>query len=261
MKIIFSKLFLLLAIISFSQSYQNGIVTYIITDAPKGLISEQYPGELNFQNEKSIFVYDKNTFFMPKRVDSVDNEGNKLIIRSGGRVSDRKGKIVYSNFATKEQVCRETISDKPFIVYDTIVAPQWVYGNQTRKIGNFLCQNASSHYYGRDYEAWFTMEIPVPFGPWKLNGLPGLIMEAKSSDGELEFVATKVELGKAVDLGIMPPESGEKIKGYLEFRAKQDKNTEEKRKHAEALARESSVNGAQVKIVSVKPLRFEKSLD
>ena len=62
MKILFSKLFLLLTIISFSQNYQNGIVTYMIPDAPKGLISEQYPGELNFQNEKSIFVYDKNTY-------------------------------------------------------------------------------------------------------------------------------------------------------------------------------------------------------
>ena len=57
-----------------------------------------------------------------------------------------------------------------------------------------MCQKASTTYRGRDYVVWFTPEIPVSHGPWKLRGLPGLIIEASDLTGKYEFIARKINM-------------------------------------------------------------------
>lgn len=47
----------------------------------------------------------------------------------------------------------------------------WSIEDSTKSIGNYTVQKATARFRGRDYTAWFSPEIPVPFGPWKLHGL------------------------------------------------------------------------------------------
>lgn len=46
-----------------------------------------------------------------------------------------------------------------------------------KEVLGFQCMKATCSFRGREYEAWFTMELPISDGPWKFCGLPGLIME------------------------------------------------------------------------------------
>jgi len=39
---------------------------------------------------------------------------------------------------------------------------------------------------------WFTSEIPVSIGPWKLYGLPGLILEATSENKKYTYIVTEI---------------------------------------------------------------------
>lgn len=59
----------------------------------------------------------------------------------------------------------------------------WEIGDSTQNILGYECIMAETDYHGRHWKAWFTPEIPVPFGPWKLRGLPGLILYAVSDNG------------------------------------------------------------------------------
>ncbi len=55
---------------------------------------------------------------------------------------------------------------------------------------------------GRPYTAYYTTKLPGADGPWKLGGLPGLILAAKSTDGYVEWKATSVTLGAVAPINI-----------------------------------------------------------
>lgn len=63
----------------------------------------------------------------------------------------------------------------------------WKLTGNSKKIGNYSCQEAMLDFHGRKYQAWFTPEIPINKGPLNLNGLPGLIVEIKESTGKISF--------------------------------------------------------------------------
>lgn len=71
--------------------------------------------------------------------------------------------------------------------------PQWTILAESDTLLSYLCGKAECDFKGRRWTAWFTAEIPVSEGPWKLCGLPGLILKAQDSEGHYTFTAIGVE--------------------------------------------------------------------
>lgn len=70
---------------------------------------------------------------------------------------------------------------------------KWNLETDTKIIGKAICQKATSNYKGRNWVVWFAPDIPFETGPWKLYGLPGLILEAHDVKNEVQFVFTGFE--------------------------------------------------------------------
>jgi GLPGLI family protein len=70
---------------------------------------------------------------------------------------------------------------------DPLPVIDWKITSDTASFGGLLCQKATTHFKGRDYTAWFCPDLPIHTGPWKLNGLPGVIMEAYDAKKEVVF--------------------------------------------------------------------------
>jgi GLPGLI family protein len=68
--------------------------------------------------------------------------------------------------------------------------PEWKISGDTTSILGYLCQKAMSNYGGRKWTVWFAAEIPIPEGPWKLKGLPGLILKAEDDTRSFVFECT-----------------------------------------------------------------------
>jgi GLPGLI family protein len=82
---------------------------------------------------------------------------------------------------------------------------KWTIFNETREIGNITCQKATAWVLGRLYEAWFAPSLPFPTGPWKLHGLPGLIMEAADQKKQVQFQFVSIEDIRQLHLAIRLP--------------------------------------------------------
>lgn len=72
---------------------------------------------------------------------------------------------------------------------------EWKLTDESQTICGYECKKAEGEYGGRHWTAWYAEEIPVPFGPWKLTGLPGLVMQANDSDNIHRFVAVSFREG------------------------------------------------------------------
>lgn len=82
---------------------------------------------------------------------------------------------------------------KKYYIVDTVEKIDWKLIEEKKTILSFSCQKAIGAFRGRLWEVWFTTEIPLPVGPWKLGGLPGLILEAKDTSNVYSFVASALE--------------------------------------------------------------------
>ncbi len=70
----------------------------------------------------------------------------------------------------------------------------WTVCDSTKSILGYNCVMAEMDYHGRHWIAWFSPDIPLQDGPWKLCGLPGLILAADADNGKYSFEATGLEV-------------------------------------------------------------------
>ena len=64
----------------------------------------------------------------------------------------------------------------------------WKLADDTLTVCGYLCQKAVGKYGGRTWTAWYSEDVPAFFGPWKLSGLPGMILLAEDADGIFTFL-------------------------------------------------------------------------
>lgn len=70
---------------------------------------------------------------------------------------------------------------------------KWEIYEETDTIAGYHCQKATCTFRGREYIAWFSMNIPISNGPWKFGDLPGLILKVYDKEQLFVFECTGIE--------------------------------------------------------------------
>ncbi|MDE6463631.1 MAG: GLPGLI family protein [Muribaculaceae bacterium] len=115
----------------------------------------------------------------------------------GISIDMRKGPVkkvdtyVFTSSADDKLRYYSKFAGEPCYYDEPLSEMQWQIGDSTATVLGYECVMATSDYHGRRWTAWFSPEIPVPFGPWKLHGLPGLILKAQADNGRT-YTATGV---------------------------------------------------------------------
>ena len=105
----------------------------------------------------------------------------------------RMSTYVYKNYPTGQMTITDRISSQGYRYADSLHAQTWTMGDSTREVLGYTCQQATADFRGRRWTAWFATDIPVSDGPWKLGGLPGLILEAYDEGQQHVFTAVGLE--------------------------------------------------------------------
>ena len=94
---------------------------------------------------------------------------------------------VLTDVEKSEVVAVEPIYPYRYLSKEPLAKVDWTLTEDTLSISGLLCHRATSKLYGKRWTAWYTEEIPSSAGPWKLRGLPGLIVKAEDGEGTHRF--------------------------------------------------------------------------
>ena len=100
--------------------------------------------------------------------------------------------VVFQGYLKRNQLTQQDIV--PFNHFETTASAdiRWKLQSETDSVCGLTCQRATATYGGREWTAWFCSEIPSSAGPWRLCGLPGLILRAEA-DGVHSFTCSHLD--------------------------------------------------------------------
>lgn len=172
----------LLAMIMFSLSFTAQTHRFIYeyhfktdsTAAEKRKVSmvlDVNPGDVKFYN------YD---FVVTDSINKTRGE-NSIVWDDTPALIRKKNSTINSNYIMVQNMFLIETDDKM----------SWNLENETKMIGGYKVQKATTKYGGRNWTAWFTKDINLSEGPYKFKGLPGLIFEIYDDKDNFKFSLVK----------------------------------------------------------------------
>lgn len=164
-----------IVLLSFFNTYSYSQETYELT--------YEYEDSNNIILESKLFIKGEKSLYK-----IIDN-------RTSGFAYDKDGN--WTHYVLNDELSSFYYTDSDY-VYSRIPYPKelggviyryssskidWEITEEIKRIGNYDCIKATAILNGRDFEVWFTTDYAISKGPLKLNGLPGLIVEARELKG------------------------------------------------------------------------------
>ncbi len=189
-------LFLAFLIITSNSYFHSQISSGIV------LYSQESGANGNVINSK-LFFNDKHSLYIQnqaKQETSVKRLSNGTILYPANTIDSIANKPKFVYFDPKDKTFYNNIINDNF---ESLIKDQptikWTYLPEFKVILNYDCQKAEGYLHNKKYIAWFAKNIPAPYGPLRLNGLDGLILELYSIDGLLTIKANNIKTEEVND--------------------------------------------------------------
>lgn len=177
-KISFFVMFFVLGSLFFSQTHRLYYISF----------SKRYKEMKGHYKENIITDINKTT---------VKSYAEEFIIRDSINKKDKSGNMFFASPYFVERSIRNLKTGittnygnnlGAVYSYETQDKMDWKIHPETKEINGYKAQKATITFEGRNWEAWFTEQINIPYGPYKFYGLPGLILEMK--DDKKDYIFT-----------------------------------------------------------------------
>ena len=111
---------------------------------------------------------------------------------------------IYKNYPKGRISVTDKISTDWFLYEEETPVMDWTLSDSTCTLLGYPCKSAFCDFRGRRWTAFYTDAIPVPNGPWKFGGLPGLILQVY--DEGQQYVFTCVGINSQAQKAITMPD-------------------------------------------------------
>ncbi|MBB4806070.1 GLPGLI family protein [Chryseobacterium defluvii] len=131
---------------------------------------------------KSMNVHVKDSLIFYKKIKNT--EGPNIDVNTLFKYSSEYPENIGT---TAGKIYVTTPISTAYVSYDEPNNIEWKLINEFKTIGNARCQKAVTTKYGRNWIAYFNPKIPLNFGPYKFNKLPGLIVELYDDKDDFHY--------------------------------------------------------------------------
>lgn len=214
-KKLFQLSVLFFSILFYSQSDKkealHGDFTYLL----KAKLNKQTPDYLH-EEFFSLYIGENRAFFassqslkkdtvMANSLISAKNTDGSITISLKSGTAVPKTKFPYTIIQSNEKVQYFQPVGMAVLTYKEDVIGNWKLMDESKVINTMNCKKATVTYKGRNWIAWYSTEIPLPYGPYKFSGLPGLIIKLSDEKDEYDFelvksVPTSELVGKFINI-------------------------------------------------------------
>ncbi len=145
----------------------------------------------------------------------IASEGEGMHFRMRMRQPDDE---VFTNFDDEIQIEKRDFLGRTFLITDTLEARPWQITAEQSEFLGYVCQKAVLKRDTTTVEAWFTPEIPIPAGPGRWTGLPGLVLLLTIDEGRHTIAAKELFLEPNEAGVLIAPDKG-RVVSRAEFGA------------------------------------------
>jgi len=174
---------------------KRGKPTYLLKSKPNNL----YPDYI-YEELFSLQISDDRSFYISEKIlklDSIYKTEFQKVFNSGSKNIDFSGKSLpktNSKFIIIQSNDNVQFYGRVGMSLLSYINPKinhWKLVNETKIINSLVCKKAELNFKGRHWTAWYSTEIPFPYGPSKFGGLPGLIVKITDKKGDYDFELVK----------------------------------------------------------------------
>lgn len=133
-----------------------------------------------------------------------------------GKLSNGEFMTIFKNYPEGRLTHTEKICTDWFRYEEDMPVIEWELTDSTANVLGYDCQAAVCNFRGREWTVFYNDEIPLMEGPWKLHGLPGLIMRASDKDGHYTFecIGIKSKASRPITIYKVPYNTTERARFY-----------------------------------------------
>ena len=140
-----------------------------------------------------MIAYNTQTGVEQVRFDSHDKEQRLQSLREYGAITMMHLPIVFTGYPKGKVTTQEMILPNLYVATDKYRKPRWQVSGETKTLNGHLCHAATAQLAGKTWHVWFTKDAGISAGPWKLQGLKGLIVSATDEEGIHSFQMKEIK--------------------------------------------------------------------